>query len=236
MKALMDLHVHTIACGHAYSTVKENIFEAKAKGLKVLGISEHGYGLKGLSRTFFLNLKVIPREIEGIRLLKGIEANIIDYDGNIFEEEILERLDYAIASLHIPCIKPGTKEENTRAVIGAIRNKNVNIIGHLDDSRYPIDYEEITDALKEENVILEVNNSSMNSYSYRQNARESYIDLLKVAKKKEIKIIMSTDAHFYEDVGAFPHSLSVIEEVGYPKDLIVNYNLDLLKDNLRCEL
>ena len=40
MKPIIDLHCHTIASGHAYSTLKENIDEAKEKGLKYLGVSE----------------------------------------------------------------------------------------------------------------------------------------------------------------------------------------------------
>jgi len=47
MKLLMDLHTHTIASGHAYSTLKENIDEAKNKGLKILGTSDHSYAMPG---------------------------------------------------------------------------------------------------------------------------------------------------------------------------------------------
>ena len=75
-------------------------------------------------------------------MLKGIEANIIDYDGTIdMPEDVVGKLDYVIASLHPPCIDFGTIEENTQAILKVMDNPEVKIIGHLDDSRYPVDYE-----------------------------------------------------------------------------------------------
>ena len=41
MKALIDLHTHTLVSGHAYSTIKENVKAAKLAGLKYIGLSEH---------------------------------------------------------------------------------------------------------------------------------------------------------------------------------------------------
>lgn len=57
-------------------------------------------------------MKVVPREMYGIRLLMGTELNILDTEGNVdLEERELKNMDIAIASLHIPCMKPGTKRK-----------------------------------------------------------------------------------------------------------------------------
>ena len=48
MKLLFDLHTHTVASGHAFSTLKENIEEAAAKGLKAMGTSDHYRDLRSL--------------------------------------------------------------------------------------------------------------------------------------------------------------------------------------------
>ena len=62
--------------------------------------------------------------------------NIMDYDGNIdLDEFYLQRMDYAIASLHPPCIPFGTMEENTNAVLKAMENPYVKILGHPGDPR-----------------------------------------------------------------------------------------------------
>ena len=116
MKILMDLHTHTVASGHAFSTLKENIEQAQAVGLKVFGTRDHAMAMPGASHRFLLeNYKVVPRELGGLKILCGAEANIMDYDGNIdMDEPLLQRMDYVIASLHPVCVQPGTKEQNTQ--------------------------------------------------------------------------------------------------------------------------
>lgn len=225
MKPLVDLHCHTISSGHAFSTLKENIDEAKLKGLKVLGISDHAVSMPGTAHEFyFSNLGVINREINGVRILKGIEANIMDYEGNIdVSKDLCEKLDYVIASLHPPCIKPSSLEDNTRAVIKAIRNPYVKIIGHPDDSRYPLDYKKVVQAAKENNVLIELNNSSLKPQSFRQNAKENYITILNLCREQRVKIILSSDAHIYYEVGEFSYALSLLEEVNFPESLVANY-------------
>ncbi|SHJ10515.1 putative hydrolase [Clostridium amylolyticum] len=225
MRPLVDLHCHTISSGHAFSTLKENIDEAKLKGLKVLGISDHAVSMPGTAHEFyFSNLGVINREINGVRILKGIEANIMDYEGNIdVSKDLCEKLDYVIASLHPPCIKPSSLEDNTRAVIKAIRNPYVKIIGHPDDSRYPLDYKKVVQAAKENNVLIELNNSSLKTQSFRQNAKENYITILNLCREQRVKIILSSDAHIYYEVGEFSYALSLLEEVNFPESLVANY-------------
>lgn len=76
-----------------------------------------------------------------------MEANIIDLEGKLdAEEAVLKKMDYVIASLHVPCVKAGTREENTNALIGAMKNPYVKIIGHPDDDRFPLDYEKLVKA------------------------------------------------------------------------------------------
>ncbi|RDY23655.1 phosphatase [Romboutsia maritimum] len=226
MKAILDLHTHTVVSGHAYSTVKENIEEAISKDLKFLGISDHGCSMPGGPHPYYFNnLYVLPRNVGKIKILRGIEANIIDYDGNIdVEKETLERLDYAIASLHMPCIKFGTKEENTNAILKVMDNEKVKIIGHPDDSRYPLDYEVIVKKAKEKNVLLEVNNSSLNPNSYREGARNNVFKMLELCEKYKTKIILGTDSHICYDIGAFSNCEEILKVTNFPKELVINYN------------
>ena len=224
MKCFMDFHTHTIAGGHAYSTLQENIASAMEQGLKFLGYSEHGPMMPGGPHfLYFKNMKVLPREFGNLKLFCGVEANIMDYNGTLdLEEELLSKLDYCIASLHTLCCKPGTVEENTRAVVGAMKNPYVTILGHPDDSRYPLDYEVVVKTAKEEKVLLEVNNSSMDPKNARQNGRENVVTLLRTCMKYDCPIVLGSDAHFSDAVGNFAEVLNVIEEVGFPKKLIVN--------------
>lgn len=233
MKLCMDLHTHTMACGHGYSTLKENIEAAKAAGLTYLGLSEHAPGMPGGTHPFFFsNYKCIPREYEGLKLFCGAEANIMDYEGHLdVEEWLYGKLDYVIASMHVVCIQPGTVAENTKASIKAMQNPYVKILGHPDDSRYPLDYEELVSAAKEEKVFLEVNNSSLRPGAARQNGRENIIKLLETCKKYHHPVILGTDSHICYTIGKFDYALDVLKEVDFPGELVANYYPECL-----CEL
>lgn len=234
MKILTDLHCHTIASGHAYSTLEENIAKAKEKGLKVLGISEHAPNMPGsASLIYFFNLVVLPRKIDDLTLLKGVEANIMDFEGNLdMPKEALERLDYVIAGLHPPCIDPGTIEENTNAIIKVIQNPYVNIIAHPDDSRYPLDYDAVVGAAKEYNVALEINNSSLQPNGYRQDVRKNVTTILNLCKEHDVKVIFGSDAHFSHDIGNVSNCIEITKELGFPHELVINYSEDSLENLL----
>lgn len=229
-KVLFDLHTHTVATGHAFSTLKENIEAAKNKGLIALGTSDHFEGMEdGASRIFFKNYRIFPEYLEGIRLYKGVEANIMDYSGNLdIDQELLEKMDYGIAALHVPCIDSGSRKENTDAIIGAMKNPCIKIIAHPDDDRFLLDYERLVQAAKEERVVLEVNNTSLSENTGRINARKNIPTYLKLCKDKEVPILLSSDAHLYSYIGEVGKALKLLEELEFPDELVVNFSLDRL--------
>lgn len=235
MKDLLDVHTHTLASGHAYSTPREMVAAARQKGLAILGMSEHAPHMPGTCHEFyFCNFKVIRPEKPGIEILMGAELNILDYSGSTdLNANMLKRLDYAIASLHEPCIEPGSKEENTAAVMGAMRNPHVKIIGHPDNGNYPLDYEAIVQAAKKQHVLLEVNNSSYDPRSSRLHSRENGLFMLQLCKQYGVSVILSSDAHIDLDVGNHTRSLEVIAEADFPEELIVNTSVAKFKEFLR---
>lgn len=230
MKALVDLHTHTIASGHAYSTWSENVREAKKRGLLAIGISEHAMMMPGTcGELYFTNFKVLPEHIGEMRVLNGIEANIMDYNGTIdVSEAVLDKVDYIIASMHAPCIKGGTVSENTDAFICTMRNPYVKIIGHPDDDRYPVDYNELTIAAASENVALELNNSSINPLSTRINGEKNIRKMLEKCMDNHTRIIMGTDSHYCKDIGRFKDSYRILKDIGFPQELIINESIDRL--------
>ncbi|MTI57600.1 phosphatase [Geosporobacter ferrireducens] len=230
MKAFIDLHTHTLSSGHGFSTLKENIEEAARKGLLVLGTSDHSVRMPGSAhRFFFENYKVIREEILGVKILSGIEGNIYDYEGNIdIEPSMMKNLDYIIASLHSHCIESGTVQENTRTIIGAMKNPYVKIIGHPDDSRFPLDYDNVAYHAKKYQVALELNNSSLLPNSVRKDCRENARSLLEKAKEYEVYIILGSDSHIYYDVGRFDEAYELLTEANFPEELIINNDLEKL--------
>lgn len=228
MNFVLDTHTHTVASGHAYSTLGEMVDTAKEKGLELLCITDHAPQMPGTcGEIYFQNFRVIPRVIDGLNLCLGSEVNILDTDGNIDLHDItIDNLDFIIASLHTPCFKPSTKEEHTTALLNAIKNPRVNIIGHPDDSRYPIDYEEVVKAAKKYHVLLELNNSSLNPKGFRLNAKENDILMLNLCKKYGTSISLGSDAHIKYDIANFDYAKEVLEITDFPEDLIVNTSVN----------
>lgn len=230
MRDVIDLHTHTIASGHAYNTISEMVQAAVERGVEILGITEHAPAMPGSCMEFyFSNLKVLPREKQGIRVLYGAEVNILDADGHVdLPEDVLAQMDLVIASMHVPCFKSGTMEENTRAYINVMKNPYVNIIGHPDDGRYPVDHRALAQAAKEYGVLLEVNNSSLSPLSFRAGAADNYRRLLKYCREFGTHIILDSDAHVDLDVGNHELAYQLLAEESFPKELVVNARPELL--------
>ena len=232
MLDLLDVHTHTIASVHAYSTLREMITAAKEKGLKLIGISDHAPSMPGAFHEFyFCNFKVIRRDAYGIDLVMGAELNIIDFSGSTdLRQDLLDRMDYAIASLHDPCIKPGTRAQNTAALIGAMKNPRVKIIGHPDNPKYPVDFDALAQAAKENHVLLECNNSSYTPGGSRKGSRELAGELLTACQKYGTMIIMGSDAHIDLDVGNHVHAQEMIKKYQFPEELVINSQPELFKE------
>ncbi len=234
IRDIMDLHTHTIASGHAYSTILEMAQAAEVHDIELLGITEHGPAMKGsCDRIYFENLKVIPRERYGVKMLFGVEANVIDENGTLdLPDELLARMDLCVASLHIPCFPPQGREENTRAYLDVMKNPYVNIIGHPDDPRYPIDLRAVVEAAKEHHVLLEMNNSSLAPTSFRKATEEGYLEFLDLCREYDQPIIMGSDAHVDIDVGSHGYVTALLEKAQFPEHLIMNTDVEKVKPYL----
>lgn len=228
MKDILDVHIHTTASGHAYSTIGECIAAAKARGLELIGIADHTPKMPGATHDFYyLNFKVVRREQKGIKVAMGAELNIIDYSGSTdLPAQILKRIDYAIASLHSPCIDSGSLEENTAAIIGAMRNPHILIIGHPDNPQYPVDFDKVARAAKDSHVLLEINNSSYYAGGHRAGSAESAKEMLAACKKYGTSVIMGSDAHVEQDVGNHELSQKVLVDNNFPAELVINSSVE----------
>lgn len=235
MKTLLDVHTHSVASGHAYSTIQEMAQAAAEKGLQLLGITEHSPGIPGTcDPIYFRNLHVVPRYMYGVELLLGAELNIIDYKGTIdLEEFYFPMLDIRIAGIHSLCYTPGSIEENTSAVIGAIRNPVIDIISHPGDGTALLDFEPIVLASKEYHTLLEINNSSLNPGRNKVHARDNNLTILRLCKQYEVPVILGSDAHISFDVARHEHIYELLQETEFPEALIMNDKVETFKLRLQ---
>lgn len=234
MKIVCDMHTHTIASGHAYSTILEMANVAKEKGIELLGITEHGPIMPGAChKIYFENLKVVPRKIGNVKLMLGAEVNIKDLNGGVdISQRLLGKIDYAIASFHPNCIQSGTREENTHAAIQVIKNPLIQILGHPDDDRFPLEYEEIAKAAATYHTIIELNNHSLGPDGARPGADANDAVLLELCRKYKVPIIINSDAHFSTQVGEHEKALAFIEQIKFPEELIINTSVDRCLEGL----
>jgi putative hydrolase len=177
-------------------------------------------------------LRILPQEIEGVKILKSIEANIIDFDGKVdIGPKYLKRLDFVIASLHDICIEPLYVEQNTSALIGALKSPYVDAIGHPGNPVFPVDIEKVVLVCKEMDKFIEINN---NSFNVRKGSEENCKQFALMCKKYKVKVICGSDAHYCEDVGNFDNVLKLLKEVDMPEELIMNLsdeNFETYKTN-----
>ena len=162
MHTIADLHTHTLVSQHAYSTLYENIQAAREAGFYALAITDHGPGMPdGASSHHFFCMPGLPEMVNGIRLFRGAEVNIMDFAGTIdLDATTLQRLDFVIASYHCECISPGTIEENTAGLLAVIKNPFIDCIGHCGNPAYPIDIPTIVSACCQYGKLIEINASS----------------------------------------------------------------------------
>jgi len=235
MNIELDMHTHTLASGHAFSTLQEMAQAASDKGLKLLGITEHTPGIPGTcDLIYFRNLHVVPRQMYGIELMLGAEINILDKDGNIdADETLMKLLDLRIAGIHSLCFEPGTREENTQGMIRVIRHPYIQIISHPGDGTAQLDFEPIVLASKEWGTLLEINNSSLKPTRNKVDARDNNLEILRLCKQYEVPVILGSDAHISFDIANYEYLYPLLQETEFPEALIVNRSVEVFRNHLK---
>jgi DNA polymerase (family 10) len=192
------LHVHS-TWSDGQNTIREMAEACIARGLTYLGLTDHS---KTAAYAGGLNEEDLRRQHEEIdqlnkefagrlRILKGIECDILRDGSMDFDDEVLATLDFVVASIH--SLFNLSFEEQTQRMLRAISNPYVDIIGHptgrilLGREGYALDLEAMIDAAAEHGVCIEIN------------AHPSRLDLdwryLHRARDKGIKIPIDPDAH-----------------------------------------
>jgi putative hydrolase len=218
----VDLHAHTIASTHAFSTVNEYFAEAAARGMKLFAITDHGPEMQDAPHEWhFGNMPILPRIVNGVGLLYGIEANIKNKQGETdCNEKIARHLDIILAGFHEPVLEPQSLEDNTEAMITTIRSGKVQIITHPGNPKYPIDIKAVAQAAKECNVALEMNNSSF--LHSRAGSKKNCIEIAKAVKEAGGWVALGSDSHHVSYLGRFDEVVEMLKSIDFPESRILN--------------
>ncbi len=226
-----DLHTHTLASTHAYSTLVENCKIAKEYGLRAIAMTDHAMQIEDSPHVWhFENLKVLPRKIEDVIVLKGAEVNILDDEGSVdLPEHLLKRLEWIVASMHNVTYNATTPENHTKAYLAIAENQYVDVIGHCTNLTFPFDMETAVKKFKEYEKYVEIN---QNALTYNKGSRVNGVELMKLCKKYEVPVVLDSDSHFCYLIGQVPVGEQLVEELSFPKSLIANSDWNTIREHI----
>ena len=251
-----DIHTHTLASRHAYSTILENLAAARDAGLELLGSADHFSSQVDDRPTlhklqFFVSQEVWPRVWQGVTLLRAAEVDIVSLDGAFFAEDIpctanllgqpfptrrslfaqaTRKLDYLVASVHDRSFTRGASlAETTNMYVKALENPRVFVIGHPGRAGVPFELDALLGRAKELGKAIEINDHSLekrdDGYATCQRIAERCADL-------GVYVAVSSDAHIATSVGRLEHATTMLEEIHFPEELVVNRDRNTLLDAL----
>ena len=233
-----DLHLHS-RWSDGVNTIEEIIQQAIRLGYDYIAITDHSQSLKvagGLSPQDLFNqgkeISLLQKKYPQIKILKGIEVDILE-DGSLdFTDDILNSLDMVIASVH--SYFHMSEEDMTRRVVKALQNPYVKILAHPTGrilgkrTGYAIDINKVIDTAVAYNKILEINASPD-----RLDLRDTH---LQIAKTKGAKIAINTDAHNLEKMKDMVFGVQTARRGWQTIDDIINcWSYEKLEDQLKIK-
>lgn len=240
-----DYHTHT-SYSHGKGTIEDNINSARRKGIKIIGIADHGPGHKGfgIKREDIFKMReeidTLNAAYTDIEVKLGLEANISMTDGSLdIDDEMIQSLDYLMAGYHFGTvdrpiltsakihfynylsehsnsIERRVRIINTRAFIRAMESYELLAVTHP-GAKGPIFVEELIKAAIDSDVLLEINNKHGHLST----------DGIRLAGEMGADFIVGSDAHKPEDVGEVSKAIDRIEEAGIDAERI--YNMTFLE-------
>jgi putative hydrolase len=234
MQMIADLHTHTLCATHAYNTFTEMAAAAKALGYCALAVTDHAPAMPDAPHAWhFGNWSAMPRTIDGVAILYGAEANVMDTKGGLdLSQSQLKAQDWVVASIHSACV-PGllTRREANRLWLAVAENPYVDCIGHSEQQNYRYDYDLVTKAFAKNHKVVELNGNSVN---VRRDGIPNMKLLLAACLKNGCHIALDTDAHSTTQLqGNMPPLLAMLEEMQFPQELVVNATRQNLVNELK---
>lgn len=220
-----DLHTHTVASGHAADTIRTMAERACARGLRALAVTDHGPGLPG--GAGFIYFIALPRMAGGIdlplRIISGAEDDIVSSRGDLrLPEEARRNLELIITGVHPNTWMADQPERvRTEGAVNAIQRGLVHVFAHPVSNYISVAVEPVLQAAAANRVALELNASKLAD-------RGAVIRYLERCAELEAPVVVNSDAHVAEEVGAFGPAVDLLREVGFPESLVVNRSADAI--------
>ncbi|MCM3599297.1 DNA polymerase/3'-5' exonuclease PolX [Robertmurraya korlensis] len=219
-----DLHMHSTWSDGSHS-IEQMVEACRAKGYEYMAITDHSQYLKVANGLTVERLRKQRQEIDelnqkydDITILAGVEMDILP-DGSLdYEDEVLEQMDFVIASIHSSFSQP--KDKIMERLKTALKNNHVHMIAHPTGRKigkrdgYSVDIEQLIELAKETNTWLELN------------ANPNRLDLssehVRMAQEAGVKLLINTDAHMVETLAHMDTGISAAKKGWIQKQSVIN--------------
>ena len=223
-----DVHMHTVETD-GKNTIEEMAEAARERGYEYMAITDHSKNLamaNGLDDARAVQHIARIREVDkklnaqkkSIRVLAGIEVDILA-DGSLdLSDSVLEQMDLVIASVHSHFNQEAS--EMTDRLLQAMSNPSVSILGHptgrqlLRRDAYAMDMEAVLDAAARRKVAME-----LNSYPERLDLNDRH---LRMAKERGVKIVINTDSHHTSHMAKIRYGVLQARRAWLTKEDVLN--------------
>lgn len=233
---IADMHTHTIFSEHAFSTLKENMDVAYERGLKVIANTDHLYqhGAPLNIKNEAVRIRITEQRVNKLATVKVIGSAEFNVGQPIYNMNYIEHIKWKPLGLHGLFIDTASETFDSLYEDYLKRsdwnNAFVHIERELDAVNHGESKFELTKSCKEymeklvllakrRDIYLEINEASFEGGELQLERLRYW---LKIAKENGNRIYLGTDAHFCDEVGEFTHSIELINEIGYDKNLILN--------------
>ncbi len=221
---LGDFHVHTTVSGDGRSSLDDVIAAAKARGHRVIAITEHAEGtVSGVGRDALLEqrakLRALQAELgDSLLLLHGVELNI-GKDGELdYDAEFRAQFDWCLASVHDHFDLD--RAHQTRRIVTAMRDPSVRMIGHLSARMIggrpgiDLDVDAILAAAEETGTALEINGGLPRL--------DVSVDVLRRARDRNVTFVLTSDAHHATELDRVRYACLNAKKAGMDPSRIAN--------------
>jgi len=219
-----DVHMHTVETD-GRNTIEEMAEAARTRGYRYMAITDHSKNLafaNGLDDKRAIEhmqrIRAAEHELGGIKILAGVEVDILA-DGSLdLSDSVLEQMDLVIASVHSHFNQ--SPSEMTDRLLKAIENPNTSLIGHptgrvlLRRDAYPFDVDTVLKAAAERKVAME-----LNAYPDRLDLCDRH---LRLAKQYGVKIVINTDSHHTSHLANIRYGVLQARRAWLTKDDVLN--------------
>jgi DNA polymerase (family 10) len=219
-----DVHMHTVETD-GRNTIEEMAEAARARGYKYMAITDHTKALafaNGLDDKRAIEhirrIRKASDQIDGIKILAGVEVDILA-DGKLdLSDDVLAQMDIVIASVH--SLFNQEPANMTDRLLKAIENPNTSVLGHptgrllLRRDAYQFDLDAILKAAALRRVAME-----LNAYPDRLDLNDRH---LRMAKERGVKIVINTDSHHTSHLEKIRYGVLQARRAWLTKDDVLN--------------